>query len=118
MSKTRKQFGDYGEQVAEKVLVKKGYRVLERKFRSRMGEIDLIAKDKDTYIFVEVKSRLNTKYGRPEEAVTAWKLRHIQKTAEYYCLINKIKSAKMRIEVVAIQYKEGNLESIRIIPVL
>jgi putative endonuclease len=118
MLNSRQQFGDYGEKVAEKVLIKKGYKILERKFRSRMGEIDLIAQDNKTLVFVEVKSRLNTKYGRPEEAVTPWKIRHIQKTAEYYCLIHKIKSAKMRIEVVAIQYKEGKLESIRIIPIV
>lgn len=117
MLNSRQQFGDYGEKVAEKILIKKGYKILERKFRSRMGEIDLIARDGETLIFVEVKSRLNNKFGRPEEAVTPWKLSHIQKTAEYFCLINKIKNAKMRIEVVAIQYKEGQLESIRIIPV-
>ena len=69
MLSPRQQFGDYGEQVAEKVLVKKGYKILERKFRSRMGEIDLIAKDRETLVFVEVKSRLNNKFGRPEEAV-------------------------------------------------
>jgi putative endonuclease len=115
---TRKKFGDFGENLAEETLVKRGYDILEKKFRSNIGEIDLIAKDKDTLVFVEVKSRLNTKYGRPEEAVTPRKIYHIKRTAEYYCLINNIKHAKMRIEVVAIQYREGELEYIKIIPVV
>lgn len=115
---TKKQFGDFGERLAEKHLLKKGYTILVRNFRSRFGELDLIAKDKDTLVFVEVKTRVNTKYGLPEEAVTYWKLKHIQKTAEYYCVINKIKQAKMRIEVVAILFDERKLISIKIIPVV
>lgn len=118
MAQTKKQFGDFGERLAERHLQEKGYTILARNFRSRFGELDLIAQDKDTLVFVEVKTRVNTKYGLPEEAVTWWKLKHIQKTAEYYCMLNKIKHAKMRIEVVAIQYNEGKLVSIKIIPVV
>jgi putative endonuclease len=115
---TRRQFGNKGEGIAEKVLRRKGYKLLARNFRSRFGELDLVMQDKDTLVFVEVKTRINTKYGRPEEAVTPWKLRHIQKTAEYYCVMHKVKSVKMRIEVVAIQMDGDRIENIRIIPVL
>lgn len=98
----RRQFGDEGEKLAEKLLLEKGYKLLARNFRSRFGEIDLIMQDHETLVFVEVKTRVNTKYGHPEEAVTPYKIRHIEKTAEYYCMTRKIKSTKMRIEVISI----------------
>lgn len=115
---TRKQFGDRGEQIAERELRKKGYKILARKFRSRFGELDLVAQDRDTLVFVEVKTRMNKKFGLPEEAVTPWKLQHISKTAEYFCVINHLQRVKMRIEVVAILFNGDTLESIRIIPVI
>lgn len=113
----KREFGDKGERLAEKVLLKKGYKLLARNFRSRFGELDLVMQDRDTLVFIEVKTRMNTKFGRPEEAVTPWKLKHIQKTAEYYCVMHKIKNTKMRIEVVAIQMDKDKIESIKLIPV-
>jgi putative endonuclease len=66
----KREFGDKGERLAEKVLLKKGYKLLARNFRSRFGELDLVMQDRETLVFIEVKTRVNTKFGRPEEAVT------------------------------------------------
>lgn len=69
---------------------KNGYRILEKNFRDRRGEIDLIAKDGRTLVFVEVKYRKNARNGYPEEAVDTRKQKKIRETAAYYVYKNRI----------------------------
>ncbi|MGO1712280.1 MAG: YraN family protein, partial [Senegalia sp. (in: firmicutes)] len=69
MKKQNKIKGDIGEEIAIKSLLGKGYMILEKNFTTKIGEIDIIAKDKDIVAFIEVKSRLNSNYGNPYEAV-------------------------------------------------
>lgn len=95
--------GRIGEDLACNYLLKKGYRIIERNFHSRIGEIDIIAQKGKNLIFVEVKARSSMKYGEPETAVTKYKLRSIIRTAEYYKLLNPQTPEIMQIDVLAIK---------------
>lgn len=97
--------GRAGEEVASRILQKKGYKIINRNFHSKLGEIDLIAIDGKTLVFVEVKTRWNEKFGLPEEAVTPRKLRSITKAAEYYKLTHPNTPALMRIDVMALEVR-------------
>lgn len=113
----QKFFGSLGENYAVSLLKKKGYRILEKNFRTKLGEIDIIALDRDTLVFVEVKARWSRRFGRPEEAVTPQKINKIKKAIGYYKLLHQDSSDKMRIEVVSLEIQNGKLTSEKIIPV-
>lgn len=101
MGKEQKEIGREAEQLAESYLKRKGYRILDRNFYVKGGELDLIAQKKDTLVFVEVKARKSTAYGTPGEAVTPAKQRHLRKAAEVYLLSHPWKGP-MRFDVVEI----------------
>lgn len=82
------QTGRTGETIAKDSLVKKGYQIVTSNFRTRFGEIDLIATKDKHLIFVEVKLKIGEQFGTPEEMVDRRKLNQIQKTGEYYLQIN------------------------------
>lgn len=82
----RKDLGNIGENIASDYLRSKGFRVIERNFSCRMGEIDIIAKKGDDIYFVEVKTRKDNKFGHPFESITLNKQRQILKIAKYYLL--------------------------------
>lgn len=106
---TRKQISGFkGENLASNFLRKKGYEIIERNFRIKGGEIDIIAKDGDTLVFIEVKARSSMEFGSPLEAITSWKLRSIIKTAQFYKLKNPKLPEAMRIDAVAISLDEYN----------
>lgn len=109
--------GHSAEDLASQILKNEGYVIIERNFRSRFGEIDLIATKGDALYFIEVKARSSVRYGHPEEAVTVSKLRKIQKTSEYYCLLHPNMPKKLRILVVAIIVSNQIMESYKIIDV-
>ncbi|HML36940.1 MAG TPA: YraN family protein [Bacillota bacterium] len=94
--------GSWGEAAAEKYLKKKGYAILERNFRCRLGEIDIIALDGRSLVFIEVKTRCNQNYGLPCEAVTAAKLQHLKRTAAYYIAAHNAGSWDLRLDVIEI----------------
>lgn len=87
------QVGDMGEQAAADYLHKAGYTILERKYRRKIGEIDIIAKIHHTLVFVEVKTRSTTRYGFPAEAVNFHKQQKIIHTA--MCYLNQINQQDM-----------------------
>lgn len=95
------QNGALGEQYAAEYLLKKGYRISARNFRSRYGEIDIIAENADFVVFAEVKTRDRNYIFRPSEAVTVSKQRKIIKTAQYYLLENE-KGLQPRFDVIEI----------------
>jgi len=109
--------GKLGEKYAELLLQEKGYKVIDRNVRSRFGEIDLIAIDKDTLVFVEVKTRWSSRFGSPEEAVTPKKLQKIKRTAEYFSLTQPKLPKKLRIDVVAIEIENSKVVRAKIIKV-
>lgn len=101
--------GDKGEQAAADYLQAAGYDILERKYRSKLGEIDIIAKWRNILVFVEVKTRRNTTYGFPAESVTYRKQRKIINTAS--CYLQQIHNANTgcRFDVIEIFLTGNNL---------
>ncbi len=97
-------FGNKGERLACEFLKKQGYRILERNFRIRGGEIDIVAKDKDYLVFVEVKARWSHKYGIPVESITPWKIKFLLKTAKFYLQKINWGDGPYRIDVVSIDF--------------
>ncbi|HLZ58493.1 MAG TPA: YraN family protein [Ktedonosporobacter sp.] len=111
----RQGLGRTGERLAAEKLVSCGYHILERNFRCRYGEIDLVAEHNDDLVFVEVKTRRGEAYGRPEEAVTLRKQRKIIEVASYYLDLYACVDRSWRVDVVAVQMStRGKLEEIRI----
>ena len=102
MLNQRQQFGAIGETIAARHLKKKGYKILDRNYRTKLGEIDIVAKDKDTIVFVEVKARRSSQYGSPKWAVTPKKQRKISMAALFYLKETKQIRAKARFDVVSI----------------
>jgi len=83
-------------------LKKKGYRIIEQNYVCKMGEMDIIAKEKDTLVFVEVKTRTSTAFGPPQLAVTPFKQRQLSKVALNFLTEKKLEDIKARFDVVAI----------------
>lgn len=90
LSVNKRQTGTSYEIKAEEYLINKGYKILERNFRNRSGEIDIIAKDGEYFCFVEVKYRTTNDFGSPLEAVDYRKQNQIRKVAMYYLMKNKL----------------------------
>lgn len=110
-----KSLGNYGEEIAAKMMTEKGCIILQRNFRCRFGEIDIVARDGDTIIFVEVKTRRNKRFGEAEEAVDYRKQKKIRQVAEYYLMMNRSKSQKCRFDVYSVYLDENkNPEEIRV----
>ena len=100
----KQEIGKKGEEVAVNYLKEKDYKIIQRNFRSKQGEIDIIAWDTLSceLVFFEVKTRTNYNFGKPAEAVTNIKQKHIYKTAKYYIYCKKIKNLPIRIDVIEI----------------
>ncbi len=114
MSLLRKMLGQEGEDRAAKHLKKLGYKILERNYRTRAGEIDLIALHRGEVVFVEVKTRTNNAYGAPELAVNPQKQRRMIKAALGYLHYKKLDQVPCRFDVVAISAaKELEVELIQ-----
>ena len=111
----RQGLGRTGERLAAEELVRCGYRIVERNFRCRYGEIDLIAEEGGDLVFVEVKTRRGTAYGLPEEAVTLRKQQKIMQVASFYLDLHDCSERAWRIDVVAVQLSaSGRFEEIRV----
>lgn len=108
MKKLNKINGTIGEIDAVQFLKNKKYQIIATNYRNRMGEIDIIAKDKNALVFVEVKSRATLLYGRPCEAVDFRKQQKIRKTAELYLVTTKNYYADVRFDVIEILGEEIN----------
>ena len=101
------ELGVDGENIAVQYFQKNKYRIIEKNFRCKQGEIDIIAKDKNEIVFVEVKTRTNSNYGAPIDAVTYFKRKHMLKTIKYYLFLNKLENNFIRIDVIEI-YNKNN----------
>ncbi len=107
MKKSKRKIGSDGEEVAVKYLRQNGYEILEQNFYYQHGEIDIVAKEKDILVFVEVKSRRSTKFGEPEESVTPKKQELLRRTAEGYVLEKNLHNIECRFDVVSVVLKDG-----------
>ncbi len=97
--------GKKGEAVASVFLAQKGYKILEKNYRIRGGEIDIIAKDHDVLVFIEVKTRRNKKFGDPSEAVTAFKQKQMSKAAMIYVQGKNLSNIPCRFDVIGLEVK-------------
>ena len=100
--------GQSGEKLAVEFLKKQGFKIIETNFKCKVGEIDIVAREKDTLVFVEVKTRSSVQFGLPEEAVNYRKIQHIIKSAQIYRMTHNNLPVGDRIDVVAIE-KEGSV---------
>lgn len=103
-----KKLGAYGEQLACDYLIKKGFRIIQKNFRYKKGEIDIICRDKETLVFVEVKSRCNLEFGPPEYAINGHKILQIRKIAKAYLAIHDLNDINCRFDAVTILFKENS----------
>jgi len=116
MSSANKDIGSLGEEISEIYLTESGYTVLDRNFRCKTGEIDLIARDGDYICFIEVKTRCGDLFGSPCEAVTFSKQQKISRTAQMYILRKKLFNHFFRFDVIeVILNKENGSSSIKLI---
>jgi putative endonuclease len=99
--------GAKGERLAVARLRRDGYRILARNFRAAGAEIDAIAMDGDTLVFVEVKTRTGSSAGRPEESVHGLKQNHIRRAAALYARSHAMEEQPMRFDVVAVSCPDG-----------
>ncbi len=104
MVNSTKITGDYGEDLACKYLQKLGYKILERNYRIRGGEIDIVCKENDTLVFVEAKTRYSHEFGLPSESMTFWKIKALLKTAKFY--IQKINwgEKEYRLDFISVDF--------------
>lgn len=103
----RKRLGDLGEQLAADLVQSQGFQILARNFRSKFGEIDIVAREEAVLVFIEVKCRFPGQFGVPEEAVTPWKIQKIIKTGDYYLTLRPNRLDGPRVDVVAIEFGDN-----------
>ena len=102
MPSPRSKLGAQGESIGAAHLEARGLRIVGRNYHTRYGEVDLIAEEGETLVFVEVKARRGTAYGTPEESVTPRKRERLTKTAQVYLAEHGLDQRHWRIDVVAI----------------
>jgi len=105
MTKHNQRIGKWGEEAVAAYLAERGYEVIGRNARTPYGEIDIVAKQVDVFIFVEVKTRTSNKMGLPEESVNLRKQAHMLACAEHYAAENAIDH--WQIDVIAVEGKVG-----------
>ena len=101
---TKKEFGQFGEDKAAEYLNEKGYRILERNYSCKLGEVDIIARKGDTLCFIEVKTRSSFLYGSPGEAVGKSKMSHIKRVAEIYIRQKGLYPLRVSFDVMEVMF--------------
>jgi putative endonuclease len=104
----RHSTGALGERLAQDFLKRKGFRILETNYRCREGEIDIVARQKDCLVFVEVRTKSNLQFGSPEESISAAKMKHLKQTAMCYCQDHDGLRGSWRIDLVAVEFDSNN----------
>jgi putative endonuclease len=102
----RQELGKLGEKLAKQYLESKNYQIIDQNYKNYFGEIDLIAKEGNFFVFVEVKTRLKNTFGRPEESITRQKQKKLIRISGQYLLENKIDPENYRIDSIAIEVDE------------
>lgn len=107
MSDLRQQLGNWGEQRAAEFLRARGYEIVERNWRCAAGELDLVAWEGESLVFVEVRTRRGRRYGAPEESVTLAKQARLIELAQMYLQQHPELEGDWRIDVVAVELRPG-----------
>lgn len=111
---SRKQLGAAGERHAELYLEEAGYRIIARNWRCRSGEIDLIAREGDILVVVEVRTRSSkARFGTPQESIDARKQQQVMETAQVYLYQQRLHNYQVRFDVISVfTDKQGNMKDI------
>ena len=116
MSSDRRQsLGELGENLACEELRRRGYAILERRYRTRYGEIDIVARHGDVLVFVEVKARMGDAFGTGAEAVTGYKQRRVRQMAADFLVRRRLRDRPCRFDVVSIAVGDAGAR-IEVIP--
>lgn len=107
MALKKNELGVKGENLAVRYLKKRGYRIIERNYRIKLGEIDIIAEQGDNLVFIEVKTRSGSSFGSPLESITVQKQKQLSKVALEYICKKKCHQLPARFDVVGIQFQKG-----------
>lgn len=108
MSKERQILGKQGEDVAADYLAKQGYKIIQRNFRCRWGEIDIIARDGSVLVFVEVRCLKTDNFGLPQESISASKQKKVRQVASFYLKGIKEPETPVRLDVLALKFNQKN----------
>lgn len=108
MGKKNKQLGKLGESIALSFFLKKKFKLLKKNFHCRWGEIDLIFKKGNKIHFIEVKTRVTDKKGKPYEAINYHKIKALKHAINYFILKNNLTNFKLSLDVVSIELSENN----------
>ncbi len=111
----KKQIGQHGEDLAVVYLKQQGYRILERNFKTKYGEIDIIAQEGSTLCFVEVKTRSSEDYGTPFESISKPKQYKLSRVALGYLKYKKLFDVEARFDVISVLKEKGTDYKIEII---
>lgn len=103
--KHNQRIGKWGEEIATAYLMQEGHEIIGRNIRTPYGEIDIVAKQNNITLFIEVKTRTSNKMGLPEESITAKKREHMIACAEHYAMKNEVN--QWQIDVISIEGKPG-----------
>ena len=111
----RKKLGKRGEELAIGFLEDRGYCIIERNFRCRLGELDIIAKEDNQIVFIEVKTRMSTTFGLPQESLHYSKKKRLTRLASLYLANHHLQKASCRFDVIAITVKGERVHAIDLI---
>ena len=106
--KYNKKIGSFGEMLVITYLENMNYEILDKNYKTKFGEIDIIVKDKKEYVFIEVKTRTSSKYGMPSEAVDFNKEKHIKKSSQVYVYLNNLENKYIRYDVIEVYFINKN----------
>jgi putative endonuclease len=107
--------GQIGEKLAAEFLKKNGYKIFEINYRCRLGQLDIVAKDKETICFVEVKTRSSLNMGLPQEAISSFKQHKISKVALVYLKSYNLIKNRARFDIVSVILKDNAVNKIELI---
>jgi len=107
--------GSQGENIAVSFLEDQGYTLLDRNYRQRFGEIDIVAEERGVLVFIEVKTRRSDRYGNPFEAVDVRKQRKLSRMAQEYISRNKMEHRAARFDVVAVRLNQGSFPEVELV---
>lgn len=102
-----KKIGTFGEMIVITYLENSNYKILSQNYCTKFGEIDIIAKDKDEYVFIEVKTRSSSEFGRPVEAVDKHKEKHIKKSSQIYIYLNNLENQYIRYDIIEVYFDKS-----------
>ena len=101
--------GKYGEDRAAEFLVRLGYEIIDRNWRGKSGEIDIIARDRNFLVFAEVKTRTRTGFGHPFEAITAKKIQTMRSLVSQWCHNRNLSSNEVRLDALSVLIVRGRV---------